>query len=213
MNKSMLYFIAGILSGSVATVLINSFSSNHEIAYDDSYLNRVTNTIEELNSTTSQLKTLLQKYTVVLPPIETGHKAPVFNKNNLSEYNSDEDYSPSNSQYPDSAQYTNSSPNATRSIAPNQPTLEQIEQYNSIETELYNSANNTSISLSKLINDADQLTPQQRNSLTQKVMEMIKRGELKASQFDSKPSSWLSNIFSIPAPLEIEYCLMLYKYN
>ena len=72
---------------------------------------------------------------------------------------------------------------------PAQPTPEQVNRYTSIKSRLYDAANNYSTDLTDLINKADELTPEQRQELTDEAMEMIKRGELRAEQFTGQPDS------------------------
>jgi len=63
------------------------------------------------------------------------------------------------------------------------PSTEQIEQYNIIQSRLYEAANNHQVALGELVKLGAGLTPAQRAALTREALEMIKRGELKAEQF------------------------------
>lgn len=70
-----------------------------------------------------------------------------------------------------------------------QPTRKQIERFNKIRSKLSDAANNHSAPLSVLMQEASDLTPQQRQELTNEAMEMIKRGQLRAEQFVELPGS------------------------
>jgi len=184
MNKSILFFLAGTVSGILATSLFNSSSSHNNITGNDTQFEKISNAIDELNTTTSKLQNLVQKYTHVLPAVTTGSKPQT--QNSYTSTNYDENTGATNDS--GLAPITHSM-NDTMAMPATPPTPAQIEQYNLIETELYNSANNSDISLTRLIQQADSLTREQRNALTQRAMDMIKRGELNADQFGGKPNS------------------------
>jgi hypothetical protein len=63
------------------------------------------------------------------------------------------------------------------------PTPEQVEHYYSLQSRLYDAAYDHSAVLAELTQQSNQLTPAQRQELTNEAIEMIKRGELKAEQF------------------------------
>lgn len=189
MNKSMWFLFAGIISGILVTSLINPFGNRSNITGYDAQLEKITDAIEELNSTTSKLQNLVQMYTHVLPPTESINKnTQIFSTQTLPQAGNNVDLNNSNTQQ-DGFATTYPMNEQTNYIEPTPPTPDQIEQYNSIETELYNSTNNSNVSLTKLIEKANNLTPEQKNALTLKALEMIKRGELNANQFTGRPNS------------------------
>ena len=74
-------------------------------------------------------------------------------------------------------------------VEPVQPTPIQIDRANEIRSRLAEAANNHGAPLSALIQDAKDLTPEQRQELTNEALDMIKRGELKAEQFTQSSGS------------------------
>ncbi len=69
------------------------------------------------------------------------------------------------------------------------PSATQVEKYNSIQNTLNDAKSDSSTSLTALIQQAHELTPTQREELTQQAVEMIKRGELQPEQFTMPPES------------------------
>jgi hypothetical protein len=71
--------------------------------------------------------------------------------------------------------------------APLQPTRKQVDQFNNIRDKLSDAANNHGVALGALMQEANALTPEQRQQLTNEAMDMIKRGQLRAEQFIEVP--------------------------
>lgn len=189
MNKSIWFLFAGIVSGILVTTLLNPFGNHSNNTGYNAQLEKITDAIEELNSTTSKLQNLVQMYTHVLPPAESINKnTQISSMQPPPQAGNDVDLNNSNTQqYDSTATYPMNE--QTNYIEPTPPTPDQIDQYNSIESELYNSANNSNVSLTKLIEKANNLTSEQKNALTVKALEMIKSGELNADQFTGRPNS------------------------
>ncbi|MFK5892206.1 MAG: hypothetical protein QM504_03180 [Pseudomonadota bacterium] len=178
MKKSAILFSSGIACGIILTMAF-SFTNTNSISINNE-INKVNNAITQLNSTTYKLEKLIQKYTHILPQ-NIEHNANIqqteTNDTDISLNTTDvTSYTP---------QLTQSAPTPPISS----PTSTQLEQYNTIETQLYEAANNPNIQLSALINNANNLTHEQREILTNRAMEMIKNGELDISQFSTNPDS------------------------
>lgn len=193
MNNSILMFAAGAVVGIAGTLLIpaEQAAQTQDLSTTDnttlnSQLSEITKALESLNATTTDLQDLVQKYTYVLPTTPAtnpGHaQASAENDTNTADSNNNSSFE----QFMDQLQ--NVQRDTVAKVQPivenTPPTQAQIEQYHSIETRLYAAMNNKSANLSRLLQDANQLTRIQREDLTSKAMEMIKNGEITADQFN-----------------------------
>lgn len=193
MNNSILMFAAGAVVGIAGTLLIpaEQAAQTQDLSTTDnttlnSQLSEITKALESLNATTTDLQDLVQKYTYVLPATPAtnpGHaQASAENDTNTADSNNNSSFE----QFMDQLQ--NVQRDTVAKVQPivenTPPTQAQIEQYHSIETRLYAAMNNKSANLSRLLQDANQLTRIQREDLTSKAMEMIKNGEITADQFN-----------------------------
>ena len=185
MKNSIFYFISGIVLGVLITISFE-FSNKNDISLD-SKISDIDQVLTNLNDTTNNLSVLLENYTQILPHISS--------TSSTNNYSKDAESQTSNS-YPSESTKAKSSTTIATHINKNTPikttitpTPEQSEQYNSIETRLYEAANNPNVTLSKLIKESGDLTNEQRHNLTQKAMEMIKNGELDINQFSVNPDT------------------------
>jgi len=83
------------------------------------------------------------------------------------------------------ASHTDAEP-ATKPV---QPTRKQVDRFNKIKSKLSDAANNHALPLGVLMQEAHDLTPEQRQQLTVEAIDMIKRGQLRAEQFTELPGS------------------------
>ena len=193
MNNSILMFAAGAVVGIAGTLLIpaEQAAQTQDLSTTDnttlnSQLSEITKALESLNATTTDLQDLVQKYTYVLPatPATNPSHAQTSAENDTN--TADSNNNSSFEQLMDQLQ--NVQRDTVAKVQPivenTPPTQAQIEQYHSIETRLYAAMNNKSANLSRLLQDANQLTRIQREDLTSKAMEMIKNGEITADQFN-----------------------------
>ena len=188
MSRPVYYFVGGttfgiILSMGLASINTTETSADHEI-------NEINKALTTLNTTTENLQNLVQKYTHVLPTITTLSTSSTTNTSDNNSSNPQTDNIITQMQ---DIQTTDTQPNNIEKNVSYQtnvrPTQDQTDQYNSIETQLYEAANNPNVLLSKLISEADRLTNEQRQTLTEKAMEMIKNGELDVNQFSMDPGT------------------------
>lgn len=183
MNKPILIFLSGTVFGIVASMLMPSGS----IKSNSGEFEKITAAVDELNNTTKNLKELIQAYTYVLP-----ENSPSTSSNTHKDIPSKQTQKqPTNQGSLTANAIQDSLINTPTNIQLNQApaTPIQITQYQSIEEKLYQATNNHGLILSDLVEEANDLTPQQRKDLTKQVMGMINRGELKPKQFTSKPGT------------------------
>lgn len=191
MNKSIALFSSGVLVGAIGAASLLYFSDATE--------NRLRAEILAPSSPAmagvqKELSTIMAKLELISSGIDSlAYKAPVTKAPGAVP-------PPQTSMSGDRAEKPplqdnamNMMPAATlptepsSSAPPATPTATQIEQYDSIKSQLYGAANNPSVSLSELITMSNKLTPEQRKELTDEAMAMIKRGELSENQFTAKP--------------------------
>jgi len=163
MNNSILMLSAGAAVGIAATLLIVNYQSDQTPA--------------AAIDSASQLPTELQ---VNKPSSDTESMA---RQETPASVNSMENL---NNQYSDSLPATDAS-NLQSLDGPATP--QQVKRFHSIDARLSAAANNPSVDLTELIEDADLLTASQRDQLTQKAMQMIENNTLSPSQFNSPPGS------------------------
>jgi len=185
MKQSAFIFIGGVVFGIIITMLLPSTGLKNENI--DEQLDKVGDAVIELNNATENLQNLVQQYTHVLPNISAAAMPATANVSAATSNNMDAINSNSQTEIYTQAPVAATPSRQSRPATP--PTETQIEQYTTIETQLYEAANNPNMTLSSLIQEANKLTPEQRDRLTKKAMEMIKNNELDPNQFAAMPRS------------------------
>jgi len=185
MKKSIIIFISGSVFGILISLVI--FPSAI-IKSDSTKIDNISRAIDNLNDTTKNLQKLIQTYSYILPqqPTASGSRSESKTLSSTSNTTKEEPVTSTGSigKSQDSSAYNENDLNYETPAS-----SEQIDNYQYIETKLFEAANNHEVKLSNLIEESNNLTPQQRQSLTRKAMDMIKNGELKANQFTQKPDS------------------------
>ncbi len=197
MKNSILTLAVGAAIGISGTLLTTNHQStqlpqnNTDNASINDQLSSISTVLQSLNSTTDRLQSLVEKYTYILPeaPSSTLNTAATPKNNTTKGENTPENSNNQLEQFLSQLQSGQSSPAAQQPIDSTPPTPLQLENYNSIETRLSAASNNKTANLSKLLRDAAKLTPFQRATLSQKALQMIKNGEITASQFSSPSGS------------------------
>jgi len=191
MKKSLFIFLAGTAFGMVGTMLFvtsNTFSKNTQ------NLSRAGSTPATPHQADTSLEAGFDRIDSIVQTLNTVAGNLQQSANTLSSASIPAVVTNST---PDNTKPLTSQlilPPATTGIAPPPPepvtpTATQVDQYTSIQSRLYDAANNHSIALADLIQQAGSLTPEQRRELTQEAMDLIQRGELKAEQFTRQPGS------------------------
>jgi len=190
MNKSILTFFGGTAVGAISVAVFLQASTSSPLRdtsslsaieipsalqYDRSTLDEQIHRVGDVAATLTSVATSLQETTERLASISTAPTQVVRTS------------TPVIPDYPMNSPGVQSQPPGPSEPGP--PTSEQVELYTSIQEKLYNATNNHSVVLSKLIQNANDLTPEQRNELTREAMGMIERGELKVEQFTFRPDS------------------------
>ncbi len=186
MKQSVFIFMSGAVFGIIITMLLPSAGLKNENI--DEQLDKVGDAVIELNNATENLQNLVQQYTHVLPNVSAAAMPATANASATTSNNMDAAIN-SNSQTEIYTQAPVAATPSRQSRPATPPTETQVEQYTTIETQLYEAANNPNMTLSSLIQEADKLTPEQRDRLTKKAMEMIKNNELDPNQFAAMPRS------------------------
>lgn len=191
MKKSLFVFLAGTAFGMVGTTLLvtsNTFSKNTQ------NLSRAGSTPATPHQADTSLEAEFDRIDSIAETLNTIANNLQQSANTLS--STSITAVTTNSTQDNTKPLTSQLilPPSTTSIAPPPPepvtpTATQVDQYTSIQSRLYDAANNHSIALADLIQEADKLTPEQRQELTQEAMDMIQRGELKAEQFTRQPGT------------------------
>ncbi|VAW98369.1 hypothetical protein MNBD_GAMMA22-2470 [hydrothermal vent metagenome] len=185
MNKSIYLFIGGSLFGVVSAFAIIKSTSNTE------QLVQTPPATTSANANTQPVKVITAKMqaeqmSASSGALETMSDMAVRVEQNTKASTMSEPMSEQTATMPANATAATIKPIATAQLTAlpaEQPSPEQVEQYNDIEEIISSAANNPSMKLKHLIKIADKLTIQQRNILTQKAVAMLKSGELSIEQF------------------------------
>ena len=180
LNKSTILFLSGAVVGSLITAYVTS-SHEESVSFSgqqttDDQLRKFAEITANLTATAGALKNSAETLSSLTLPI-------TLIKDKQASLPS------SQGNAVDAKQMSNNDVQPQPAAKPEQPTRKQIERFNKIRSKLSDAANNHSAPLSVLMQEASDLTPQQRQELTNEAMEMIKRGQLRAEQFVQLPGS------------------------
>ncbi len=184
MNKSIYLFIGGSLFGVVSAFAIIKSTSNTEQFVQ-------TPATTSVNANTPPMKVITAKMQAEQmqsssEPPETMQDMSVRVEQESNTTTMSAPMTEQTTMIPNSTPVTTNKPITTTQIAAmpvEQPTEQQVQQYDNIEEIISSAANNPNMNLKHLIKKADKLTIQQRNILTQKAIAMLKSGELSIEQF------------------------------
>ncbi len=181
MNNSILMLSAGVIVGIAATLLIVNYQSDQTPATTIDSASRLPKELQ-VNKPSSDTENIArQEIPASVNSGSSGMYTPDQAMQNMS--NSMEDF---NDRYSDSPSTTDVS--SLQSLDDSATSL-QVKRFHSIDARLSAAANNPSVDLTELIEDADLLTASQRDQLTKKAMQMIENKTLSPSQFNSPPGS------------------------
>lgn len=193
MKKSIALFSSGALIGAIAAASLFYYSGS---SVDKLRSATLTPSSPAMAQVQKELSTILAK----LELISTGVDSLAYNTYPTAMNSSGQVPAqaaaiptPKPQPMPNMMPQDNATPPAMQSAAaspprtPTAPDATQIEQYNSIKYRIYEAANNPTAKLSDLMKMGKDLTPEQRQELTNEVMAMIKRGELSEKQFTASP--------------------------
>lgn len=197
MKNSIIIFALGATTGVSATLLTNSntqLTTNSAISDPvaiEQQLATIEQAVTELNDTSSELHTLVEKYSYLIPKTlldkqdsALTNQQPQMNNqsNEMHTENAFEQFLTQLERNQDGMMMEPSSAMQQEEVSP-APTKEQVERYHSIENRLFAASNNREANLSALVADATKLTTAQRNELTRKAYQMIQNGTLTTEQF------------------------------
>ena len=180
MNKPIMLFLGGAVLGSVITAVVLT-GRNHPANFSgqqttDEQLQKFAEITSNLNITAGVLKNSAETLASLTLPI-------TLIKDKQSSTQS------SQSATGDAKQVSNNDAPPESTAKSVQPTRKQIDRFNKIKGKLSDAANNLSLPLGVLMQEANDLTPEQRQELTNEALDMIKRGQLRAEQFVELPGS------------------------
>ena len=183
MKNSILMLSAAAIIGVLGTLLLQPEANPKLPTSDntsmDKHLTRITDNLNTLSANVADLQNLVQSNTNKLATQTT-----MSNNNDSVESNNHIDETSQYENFQGQMPFSNLDSSA-HAMKNTQPTEDQINTYNEIETRLISATNNKTMDLSELIQYSEELTPGQRQELTTKAMKMIHDGELVVTQFES----------------------------
>ncbi len=184
MNKSIYLFIGGSLFGVVSAFAIIKSTSNTEQLVQTPATTSVNANTQPMKVITAKMQAEqmqdsskpLENMSDMAMRVQQENTAPMAEQATMMSNNPAIANAPAVTKKPiKSTQIT--------ALPAEQPTTQQLQQYDDIEKIISSAANNPGMKLKHLIKKADKLTIQQRNILTQKAIAMLKSGELSIEQF------------------------------
>lgn len=186
MNKSLVLFLGGaVLGASIAAVALTDADADISVSSSgkqstDEKIQKLAEITENLSVTAGALKDsaeTLMSLAVPITPAKVAQKTPQLPQGGEVDA----------TQVPMSI--NNNQTQMAPVAEPVQPTPMQIDRSTEIRSKLADAANNHAMPLGALIQEARDLTPEQRQQLTNEAMDMIKRGELLPEQFSRLPGT------------------------